>query len=261
LIRTRSILGTVSEIRSRPGLRRFGVPPGGPWDVDSYLGLQEFGCDPIWEAATTAFGGLPFLSFEATEAGTLTLLGISGAARKNGQSVRLPCRLSVKSGDEIEVTAGPTGMRLLIGASPSGGRDTQVTSPPETNDVVSFVPIGNVGPMTAVVSSEQDRVGIRLSGDFDPPPALARSEPSALGAIQLVNGGLLIHGPDGPTTGGYPKAGVVAFASLSTVAQARPGERLRFEPISLEEALKAREARIRLISYWSSRVRLGLSVE
>jgi antagonist of KipI len=41
---------------------------------------------------------------------------------------------------------------------------------------------------------------------------------------------------DCATTGGYPKAACVASVDLPLAAQLRPGARLRFAAISLEEA-------------------------
>lgn len=81
------------------------------------------------------------------------------------------------------------------------------------------------------VSNEADRVGIRLDG-----PELARldtrelpSEGMLPGAIQVPPSGQpVVLGPDGPVTGGYPVIAVVTDATRDTLAQARPGTRLRF---------------------------------
>ena len=63
------------------------------------------------------------------------------------------------------------------------------------------------------------------------------------GAIQVPEGGqpIVIMG-DGPTTGGYPKPGVVVSADLRLVAQARPGTRVRFVPTTIREAVDALRA-------------------
>lgn len=50
------------------------------------------------------------------------------------------------------------------------------------------------------------------------------SEPTLCGAIQaLPSGELVIIGPDGPTTGGYPVVAVLDRRGIDVVAQARPG--------------------------------------
>ncbi|MFA7265676.1 MAG: biotin-dependent carboxyltransferase family protein [Candidatus Nanopelagicales bacterium] len=55
------------------------------------------------------------------------------------------------------------------------------------------------------------------------------SEPTLCGAIQaLPSGELVVLGPDGPTTGGYPVVAVLDRAGVDVVAQARPGAVLRF---------------------------------
>jgi len=41
---------------------------------------------------------------------------------------------------------------------------------------------------------------------------------------------------DRQTTGGYPRIGEVASVDLPLIAQLKPGDRLRFRPISVEEA-------------------------
>jgi len=87
------------------------------------------------------------------------------------------------------------------------------------------------------VSSQADRVGIRLEGpelaravpvDTAVPGELA-SEGMVPGALQVPPSGRpVILGPDGPVTGGYPVIAVVTDASRDALAQARPGMRVRF---------------------------------
>ena len=81
------------------------------------------------------------------------------------------------------------------------------------------------------VANESNRSGARLNG---PPLPRARegellSEGLVEGAVQVRHSGLpMIMLADHPTTGGYPVIAVVAAADLPTVAQARPGQELRF---------------------------------
>lgn len=89
------------------------------------------------------------------------------------------------------------------------------------------------------VARESDRMGFRLEG-----PALELSEPVellsegvAFGTVQLPPGGApIILMADRQTTGGYPRLGGVPSVDMPLVAQLRPGDRLRFQPISLREA-------------------------
>jgi allophanate hydrolase subunit 2 len=55
------------------------------------------------------------------------------------------------------------------------------------------------------------------------------STPLVRGAIEVTpDGGLIVMGPDHPTTGGYPVVAVVARASQGALAQRRPGATVRF---------------------------------
>lgn len=81
------------------------------------------------------------------------------------------------------------------------------------------------------VSSDTDRVGIRLDGD----PLQHRgdgelkSEAMVRGAIQVPRGGRpIVFGSDHPVTGGYPVIAVVEAADVDLAAQARPGQAVRF---------------------------------
>lgn len=81
------------------------------------------------------------------------------------------------------------------------------------------------------VSPHSDRVGVRLDG-----PALERvvtdelpSEPCVRGSVQVASDGHpIVLGPDHPVTGGYPVIAVVVDAHTDRLAQARPGDAVRF---------------------------------
>jgi biotin-dependent carboxylase-like uncharacterized protein len=87
---------------------------------------------------------------------------------------------------------------------------------------------------TWTVQPTSDRVGVRLSG-----PGLVRtmrgelpSEPTLPGAIQVPpDGQPIVLGPDAPVTGGYPVIAVVCRADLPMLAQARPGDEIRFAAV------------------------------
>ncbi|MGI8618167.1 MAG: biotin-dependent carboxyltransferase family protein, partial [Gemmatimonadaceae bacterium] len=64
-------------------------------------------------------------------------------------------------------------------------------------------------------------------------------------AIQVPGGaGAVVLMADGPTVGGYPKIGVVAGVDIPVLAQKTPGERLRFERITLKEAQRLLRERV-----------------
>ncbi len=100
------------------------------------------------------------------------------------------------------------------------------------------------------VSPRSDRAGVRLDGgpvelagkaDLDPEGVVA-------GAVQVPSDGLpIVLGPDGPATGGYVKIATVISADLPLLAQARPGDTLRFAEISVEDARAAWRERVRAL--------------
>jgi len=100
------------------------------------------------------------------------------------------------------------------------------------------------------VGVQSDRMGYRLEG-----PMLELSERRELlseavtfGTVQLPPGGSpIVLMADRQTTGGYPRIGEVATVDHALLAQLKPGDGLRFRPVSLEEAQRlylAREAEL-----------------
>lgn len=84
------------------------------------------------------------------------------------------------------------------------------------------------------VSPASNRIGVRLTG-----PQLQRSvnrelpsEPCLRGSIQVAaDGQPIVFGPDHPVTGGYPVIAVVVDAHADRLAQAAPGQSLRFRRV------------------------------
>ncbi|MBL8671174.1 MAG: biotin-dependent carboxyltransferase [Alphaproteobacteria bacterium] len=89
------------------------------------------------------------------------------------------------------------------------------------------------------IAADSDRMGYRLSG---PTIQHARSpnvvsDGSTFGSVQVPGAGHpIILMVDRGTTGGYPKIATVIGADLPRLAQRRPGEFLRFQAVSIEEA-------------------------
>jgi antagonist of KipI len=97
------------------------------------------------------------------------------------------------------------------------------------------------------VSPRSDRAGVRLEGE---PLALAGPadldpEGVVTGAVQVPADGLpIVLGPDRPATGGYVKIATVIAADLPLLAQARPGDTLRFAATTVEDARAAWRERL-----------------
>jgi antagonist of KipI len=89
------------------------------------------------------------------------------------------------------------------------------------------------------ISASSDRMGYRLEGVELPlrNPVELLSEGVAFGTVQLPPDGMpIVLMADRQTTGGYPRIGEVASIDLPLIAQLKPGDRLRFRPISIDEA-------------------------
>lgn len=97
------------------------------------------------------------------------------------------------------------------------------------------------------VHHHSSRTGVRLIG---PKPQWARPDggeaglhPSnihdnayAIGAIDFTGDMPIILGPDGPSLGGFVCPATIITAELWKIGQLRPGDRIRFRPLSLENA-------------------------
>lgn len=90
------------------------------------------------------------------------------------------------------------------------------------------------------VTVESDRMGYRLDGpvvEHSEKGADIVTEPLLPGTVQVPAGGKpIVMMRDAQTTGGYAKIGTVITVDLPVVAQSRPGERLRFEAVGVEDA-------------------------
>ena len=103
------------------------------------------------------------------------------------------------------------------------------------------------------VHYNSSRTGVRLIG---PKPQWARTDggeaglhPSnvhdnayAIGAVDYTGDMPVILGPDGPSLGGFVCPAIVTRADLWKLGQLRPGDTLRFNCISCDEAVARREA-------------------
>ncbi|SCC91154.1 Urea carboxylase [Thiomonas sp. X19] len=111
------------------------------------------------------------------------------------------------------------------------------------------------------VHYNSNRTGVRLIG---PKPAWVRRDggeaglhPSnihdnayAVGSIDFTGDMPILLGPDGPSLGGFVCPGVVVAADLWKLGQLRPGNTVRFVPVSLDEAARleaAQDAALRLL--------------
>ncbi|SKB01431.1 urea carboxylase [Prosthecobacter debontii] len=154
-----------------------------------------------------------------------------------GQDIATPAAEKIAQVHPLSVTAdanGPTIIRVIYG--PHGAPDFFT---PE--DIRMFF------GTDWEVHYNSARTGVRLIG---PKPQWARADggeaglhPSnihdnayAIGAIDFTGDMPIILGPDGPSLGGFVCPAVVAHAELWKLGQLKPGEKIRFQAITLEEA-------------------------
>jgi KipI family sensor histidine kinase inhibitor len=187
-------------------------------------------------------------------AGATLTIGVPGSGVRTYVAVRggvaVPPVLGSRSTDVLSGLGPPAlspGDLLPIGTDHSGpppGVDVAPVNPPAAGELtVRVLPGPRADWCTAdalatllaepfTVSADSNRVGVRLSG-----PALARarheelpSEGMVPGAIQVPPAGQpVVFLADHPVTGGYPVLAVVVSADLPVLAQARPGQQVRFQ--------------------------------
>ena len=114
-----------------------------------------------------------------------------------------------------------------------------------------------------VIMSSADRMGFRLEGPIIAHKGSADivSDAACLGSVQVPGDGQpIVMLADRQTTGGYAKIATVCAVDVENLAQRLPGEKVRFEKITVETAidLLRREEELigkvkRLRAAWRSR--------
>jgi 5-oxoprolinase (ATP-hydrolysing) subunit C len=233
-----------------PGLRAFGVPPGGAFDEES----RELANLLVGRASAAPAVELA-LARVRLRALSPCAIGVAGA--EPGRSVRL------EAGDALELEVPDAGCRVYLAAvaeesqrplrvgdrleAPRGGEaELALSDPPRslTPGPIRWIPIGadRLGEAEYALSPRMDRTGLRIDRALPRHDIELPSEPMCVGAVQWSpDGTVLIAGPDGPMTGGYPKLGAVASVDLDRLGQLRPGQSVQFAAISPEEARQALE--------------------
>ena len=164
------------------------------------------------------------------------------------------------AGDRIPVGVAPEplrkpGRRLPPHAVPVYGHthSLRVVMGPQ-DDAFTDEGIRTFLAETYTLSTQSDRIGCRLSG-----PRIAHrtgadivSDGTTLGSVQVAGDGLpIVLMADRGTTGGYTKIATVTSVDVSRLAQASPGDRIRFVRIGLDEA----QALLRGAHAWLDEIR------
>lgn len=229
----------------------------------------------VWVAAGTE------LAFGPAEAGCRTYLAVAGG-------VAVPMVLGSRSTYLRAGFGGQEGRALRAGdvlpvgePSPVGARlKAQLARPGAAWAAARFTPAPTLGPRphyrpvlrtvrgpeydqfsiesqralwaeAFTISPQADRMGYRLQG----PPLARLTDPELLssavtfGTVQVPNGGQpIVLGADHQTTGGYPRLAQVISVDWPALAQAVPGQALRFQEVSVREAHALYAARERAVA-------------
>ncbi|AKU17742.1 biotin-dependent carboxyltransferase family protein [Luteipulveratus mongoliensis] len=140
----------------------------------------------------------------------------------------------VRQGDHLAVGPPPTAPvsdEVGTPVSPPLGPIDLATVLGPRDDWLTEDALRLLGDAAWALTSESDRVGVRLSG-----PRLTRAARGELASEGLVRGAVqvppsgqpVVFLADHPTTGGYPVVAVIDDDATDRLAQLRPGEQVRF---------------------------------
>lgn len=145
-------------------------------------------------------------------------------------------RIGLTVGHEPATVPWPPSHRLPL----RGPWEVRVIAGPQ-RDAFAVDALERLGATACRVTPEIDRMGLRLE---TPGLRLQSQEiltvPMTAGAIQVTpSGGLIVLHVDHQTSGGYPVIATVISADLPLLAQARPGDTVRFRIVDSADAARA----------------------
>jgi biotin-dependent carboxylase-like uncharacterized protein len=208
--------------------------------------------DAMVVATGARCGGAPHNAPVTLRAGSQLRLAVPTTGLRTYVAVRggfdVPPILGSRSTDVLSGLGPPVvgaGDRIPIGKAHGPGPHVDVAPVPDPSgdEVTVRVAAGprrdwfsdetwrSFATQTYVVSSDSNRVGLRLEG----PPverrndSELRSEGMVRGAVQIpASGAPVLFLADHPVTGGYPVIAYVLDTDVDRCAQLRPGQSLRF---------------------------------
>lgn len=231
-----TLLGPTLRFQSAATIALCGAPFGARLDGASV---------PLWRAVRVPAGGV--LDTGATPQGVRAVLAVRGGWQ--AEVVMESASTDLRGGfGGMQGRAIRKGDVLAWNAAehrpvPRGSVDPALRSRVGRWATLHVLPTGEGDPSallgrTFTVSGGADRMGLRLVEGVPSTPDPARlSEPTVLGGVQLPPGGApIILLNDAGTHGGYLMPIAVIGADRGRLAQLRPGDRLKFVPVTLDEA-------------------------
>ena len=170
----------------------------------------------LGSASTHLLSGLGGVAGRALRTGDLLRVG-----REPGTAVKCAIR-----GEALARTAPSLTLRITPGTHASRFSETIRTLFTDS---------------TYAVTEQVNRMGLRLRGPaiYTSDSAGVLSQGVSCGSIQVTNAGQpLILFVEQQTTGGYPLIASVISADLPSIGQLRPGDVVRFEVVSTQDALR-----------------------
>jgi len=233
---------------------------GGVFRFDTDIAVAICGADmhavldgkkiPNWSCFFVPAGSV--LSFGIAAEGCRSYLSIAGGSDvplvQGSRSTFLKAGIggfkgrALKKGDKLGFGPGVFSIERVLPAQfiPRYGNDIilRVLSGPQ-DDLFERVGLETFFRETFTVTSEADRMGYRLEGPLIKHTGKADIVSDALcqGAIQIPGHGRpIVMMADRQTSGGYAKIGTVIGPDLCWLAQGKPGDRVRFIQVSVEQA-------------------------
>jgi biotin-dependent carboxylase-like uncharacterized protein len=171
--------------------------------------------------------------------------GLDGTPLKAGDA--LPLRSHRIEGPELELAANP---------DPAPGPIRIVLGPQD--DLFSQAGIETLLSSEYQITAEADRMGYRLSG-----PKIAHADGFNIVSDGIVTGSVQVPGTGVPivlladrqTTGGYPKIATIVRADLGRFVQMRPGSKVRFAAVTLQEAVALARGEARRLEHLIAAIR------
>ena len=157
----------------------------------------------------------------------------------------------------VDGRALAAGTRLALNDADAWGSDHVLTQPPAADErPIRLVPGPQADHFSAAalealvggdyrVTAEADRMGVRLEGAKLEHSGAADivSDATVAGSIQVPGAGQpIVLLADAQTAGGYPKIATVITADLGRLAALRPGQSLRFTPVTAAEGAQIARA-------------------
>ena len=207
---------------------------------------------PTWQTVAVSKGDA--ITFQGPQKGIRAYVCVAGGIEvpvvMGSRSTYLRSKMGgyqgrpLREGDVLEAGqprgSVPMGKRLSNDLVPSYGGDVtlRVVLGPQ-DDEFSDQGIQTFLSSEYEVTPQMDRMGIRLQG-----PEIEHREKADIisdgivfGSVQIPgNGQPIVMMADRQTTGGYTKIATIVFIDVPKMAQAQPGDKIRFKEVSVEEA-------------------------